>query len=677
MKLLDRTRNAFNVLCGRVETRSVVTSALEELLMSGMETDAGVDVTVENSLGGSAVLCAVRNIAESFAMLPGKVFERIDPNDDRKRAPAKKHPLYRLLTIAPNPDLTPFEFWEWGVVSALMRGNFYAQKIYDRGGRLRELWPLHARNMRLERNKVTGELEYEYDYNSVRHIMKSREVFHLRGFFTGGLVGMGLVEAGKNPIGNSLAGDKLAGAFFKNGNVPSAVIERPVEAKGLKPEAEENVLKRFTIRHGGPSKAFRLMMLQEGMTWKTISVNPKDSQLIEARTFQINEVARVFNIPPHMLKELTRSTNNNIEHQGIEFLTYTLGPWLIRAEQRCNKDLLSGPAEQAKYYVKFNVNALLRTDMQKQFEAYGTLWDRGVFSANDIREKLDMNPREDKYGDMHVRPLNYVYDEDMGALPKAIAEADAAPRSIEIPIKRTETRAVTDLMRLRLRDQWRPVIADVCTRLVKREAADIRAAYKKHMGQRSESDFIEWLHAYQEEFPNVARKLVGPALTAYAEAIGLEAAREINFDQAPDITEFTEKYIEAYAKRHSGSSVGQLEQILRDTPPEDQDDAINKRLDDWEETRGDKDADREVTQLNGGASRAAWLLLGITKFQWMAVGESCPFCENLSGRIVGVEQSFISSGETKTVGEQSITYGHNVYHPQAHQGCDCALLAVV
>ena len=398
MRLFSRLRG----LIRRVG--SVLSGDLVTFLGGGSSTDAGITVNANTALSSSAVLCAIRNISESLAMLPSKVNEH-DSKDRRKLKPAFGFSLFKVLKFKPNDEITIFDFMRWLMVSLLTRGNFYAQIVRDGGGRVRELWPLHASEMRVERNKQTKALEYHYLHDGIIHILPPDEVFRVIGFFTGGLVGLALSDVGKNQIGNAIAGDRLAGAFFKNGNTPSAVLESPVGAPSINPTGQEEILKSLETRHGGLSKQFRLAILQEGLEWKTISMNPAETQLIESRTFQIGEVARVFNIQLHKLKELTHATFSNIEHLGIEFVTDCLGPWIVNIEQRFALHLMSD-SEWERYKIGFNLNALLRTDVKTQSEVFVAERNAGILTANEIREFKGLNPREDEAGDWHLRALN-------------------------------------------------------------------------------------------------------------------------------------------------------------------------------------------------------------------------------------------------------------------------------
>lgn len=352
------------------------------------ESVAGVHVDEDSALSATAVWAGVRMISETLAMLPLKVYERID---DRSKRAARTMGLYRLLHDEPNEEQTSFEFREMQQGFMLLWGNCYAQLVHNGRGEVSEIWPLVPWRVTPERSKGNA-LTYRVQLpdNGGYTVLPADDVLHIRGFSSNGLLGDNIVERFRDSIGLSLAAEEFGGRFFGSGLAAGGLLEHPAK---LGPEGRKNVRESFNAEHSGVSRSHRLMILEEGMKWHQTTIDPESAQALETRKFQVTEVARILNLPPHLLKDLERATFTNIEHQGQEFVTYSMQPWLTRWEQRLNRSVLL-PSQRSKYFTQFEVKGLLRGDSAARSAFYTSMFNVGAYSPNDILQNEDEEPVE-------------------------------------------------------------------------------------------------------------------------------------------------------------------------------------------------------------------------------------------------------------------------------------------
>ena len=241
-------------------------------------------------------------------------------------------------------------------------------------------------------------------------ILQPKDVLHIPGLGFDGLVGYSPIAMAKNAIGLAIATEEYGAKFFANGAAPSGVLEHPGTIKD-----PSKVREAWQSQFGGSQNSGKVAVLEEGMKYTPISISPEQAQFLETRKFQINEIARIFRVPPHMVGDLEKSSFSNIEQQSLEFVKYTLDPWVIRWEQSIMRTLLT-PEEKAKFYVKFNLEGLLRGDYQSRMNGYAVARQNGWMSANDIREleNLDRIPTEEG-GDLYLINGNMLPMRNAGA----------------------------------------------------------------------------------------------------------------------------------------------------------------------------------------------------------------------------------------------------------------------
>lgn len=360
-------------------------------------TTSGKPVNERTAMQTTAVYACVRILAEAVASLPLHVYEY---QDDGGKKLVHDHPLYYLLHDEPNPEMTSFVFRETLMSHLLIWGNAYAQIIRDGAGRVLGLYPLLPDKMDVQRDD-RGNIYYVYSRNSDENPMfkeygdirlKAEDVLHIPGLGFDGLIGYSPIAMAKNAVGMTLACEEYGASFFANGANPGGVLEHPGVLKD-----PSKVRESWNSVYRGVNNAHKIAVLEEGMKYQQIGIPPEEAQFLETRKFQINEIARLYRIPPHMVGDLDKSSFSNIEQQSLEFVKYTLDPWVIRWEQSLQRSLLL-QGEKGKYFIKLNVDGLLRGDYQSRMNGYAVGRQNGWFSANDIREMENMNPIPDEQG---------------------------------------------------------------------------------------------------------------------------------------------------------------------------------------------------------------------------------------------------------------------------------------
>ena len=348
-------------------------------------TSSGKPVNETTAMQMTAVYSCVRILSEAVAGLPLNIYRY---NDSGGKEKAFTHPLYRLLHDEPNPEMTSFAFRETLMSHLLIWGNAYAQVIRNARGEVVALYPLMPNKMTVDRDQ-SGRLFYVYQRGAEdskalgsesRVILSPPDVLHIPGLGFDGLIGYSPIAMARNAIGLAIATEEYGAKFFANGAAPSGVLEHPGTLKD-----PQRIRDSWNAAHQGSENSHKIAVLEEGLKYTPIGISPEQAQFLETRKFQINEIARIFRVPPHMLADLEKSSFSNIEQQSLEFVKYTLDPWVVRWEQSMCRVLLS-ESEKPGYFIKFNVDGLLRGDYASRMSGYATARQNGWMSANDIRE---------------------------------------------------------------------------------------------------------------------------------------------------------------------------------------------------------------------------------------------------------------------------------------------------
>ncbi len=368
--------------------------------VSSSQSKAGVIITPETALALSAVRACVTLLAESVAQLPCELYRR-DKNGGRQRA--TDHPVYDLIHSQPNKKDTSFEYFEQQQGLLGLEGNCYSIIERDGKGYPVELIPISPKKVVVMKGK--DGLPF-YHIPEIGEILPMRMMHHVKVFSLDGYIGSSPIQTNADVLGLNIAVEEHASAMFRRGTTMSGVIERPKDSGAIKSQdAIDKLLAKWTDRYSGIRNSFSVALLQEGMSYKQLSQDNEKAQLLQSRQWGVEEVCRLYKIPPHMVQVLAKATNNNIEHQGLQFVMYTLLAWLKRHEGALQRDLLL-PSERGELYIEFNVSGLLRGDQKSRYESYALGRQWGWLSVNDIRRMENLPPIDG--GEKYLTPLNMV-----------------------------------------------------------------------------------------------------------------------------------------------------------------------------------------------------------------------------------------------------------------------------
>jgi HK97 family phage portal protein len=387
----------------------------------GNRNPSGVKVDAETALRSTVVLACIRVLSTSVAGLPLHLYRRLSGGG---KEIAREHPLYRLLHSQPNSWQTSFEWREQMMLHLLSHGFALDEKVYS-GGAISEIVPLHPSRVKTEQLE-NNRLRYTYREASGSSTVYTQDaVMSVRGMSDDGVNGMSTIELARDAIGLARACEIHGATFFGSGARPGVILSTD---QMLSPEAAENTRNQWERAHRGPDRSHRTAVLQGGLKVTELGGNNQESQFLEARRFQVEEVCRLFGVPPHLVGDLTRSSFSNIEQQSLDFLTNGLMPYLRRIESSIARDLLDGDDE---HFVEFDTRGVLRADAAGRGAYYNTMWNLGVLSVNEIRSLENLNPVES--GDTRFVQLN------MTTLDKAAAAPEPMPATVVEEIVVDET----------------------------------------------------------------------------------------------------------------------------------------------------------------------------------------------------------------------------------------------
>lgn len=374
-------------------------------LIGGNETYSGENVDTETAMNIAAVYACIRILSNHVAMLPLQLYQEVRG----KKKKIRDHPIARIIETRPNPYMTPFQFKQTMEAHRQLYGNAFAEIEWGKDGYPKALWVL---------NPLVTKIVMEKDSNGnlKRYLVQTTlvngkvvylpysSVLHIRGLSTNGIVGKSPIDVARETIGIQIAGQKFTGKFYANGTMSSGVLKVP---QSLKPEAKQVIRQEWEKFNNGIDNSHRVAILDAGLDYQSLGIKQCDAQYIETQKFSIAEIARIFNVPPHMLADLERATFSNIEQQSLEFVRDTLSPLLISWEQELQYQLFTEDEINVKrYYFKFNLNSLLRGDSTNRAAYYEKMINLGIYSINEVRELEDKD--KIKNGDKHYMSLNYI-----------------------------------------------------------------------------------------------------------------------------------------------------------------------------------------------------------------------------------------------------------------------------
>jgi HK97 family phage portal protein len=662
-------------------------------LGGGDESSSGIVVDRESVVSISSVYAALNLLCSTIGSLPLETYEYTDNG----RQKARDFELYELLHDLPNPLMTSFEWRRAMMCNYFIGGRAYSLIKWDNKGRRLALLPIPFWRMR-ERYPAPGVRVYDL-YPPTGGVVTYNDYEVLRieniGYMQGNAFSPLFV--GKDIFGLAKAAEEFGGRFFSTGANASGILKHPEK---LTQETVDRLRRNFHDKYQGVFKSHEIIVLEEGMEFVRTAISPEESQFIDTRKFQVTEVARFFNVPPHLIMDLERSTYSNIEEQNINFVVYTLRPLFVMWEQEIKRTLLT-PQERKLYYAEFNADGLLRGNSTTRASVFQIMKQNGVMNINEWREKENMNGIGE-YGDIYFMPLNFApIDKVVEGNPQEQQQQTALNNLAEIltrnitPYKRREIpenegeippnmrklsayqrRSVTN--RNKITKDFNAKISKKGQKIIDFEAEEVSKIAKKHLKNgENVGEFERELREFYDKLPENIRESLNTTFTALALAVFNEAAREIDFDGTWDeqMSAFVEKYMDAYIARHIASSKAQIATIVK-TPVDNGrtlEDEVEERLDEWKEKRADKIGLNEAVRLAGAIARATYKAGGVRYIMWINTGsKSCPYCEEMDGKVVGIDKNFLYPGDTAG-GDMEVS--SNMGHPPLHQGCICTIVS--
>ena len=476
-------------------------------LFGGNPVSSGVTVSEETALTLAAVWQAVSLIAGDIGSLPLHLYKR-DKNNGRERY--TDHPLYYVLHDAPNPEMTSMIFRETLQAHLLTWGNAYAEIERDGAGRPVGLWPLLPFHVTPYRE--AGRLRYRVAGGNGGSdvILEARDVLHVPGLGFDGILGYSPIRQARESLGLLAAAEKFGSTFFGNGSTFGGVLTHP---KMLSDKAQASLRESINAQHQGPQKAHRFLILEEGMAYSKLGVDPNDAQFLETRKFQVTEVCRWFNLSPSKLRELDNSSvRANIEQDAIDYVTNTLRPWCVRWEQEVNRKLIS-PRERYIQYAEFALEGLLRGDLASRYAAYAVGRQWGWLSADDVLMKENMNPLPNGAGKIYLVPtnmapadrINEIIDKQVAPTPPPVVAPPAGGNEPEPEDDEAER-------------QWLSTIETQAAAIASLQAEQARLA--------EERDEAAGRAARAEDARRTAQADIDAAEIAYREAVDAQALAE-------------------------------------------------------------------------------------------------------------------------------------------------------
>ncbi len=627
----------------------------------GTVASTGVAVSEETSLRCSAVYACVRVISETIASLPLFVYERLE----KGKIKAKDHPLFYLLHSQPNPEITSFQFRETLQAHLCLYGNAFAEIVWNEGGVVTELYPLTPSRVSVRRDTQSNEIVYDINLpNGGRTTLPFLQILHIRGLSPNGVVGYSPISLAREGIGLALATEEYAGRFFSNDASPGGVLEHPGQ---LSDKAYERLSHFWENKHRGLQQAHRTAILEEGMQWKSIAIPAKDAQFIEGRKFQVEEIARIFRVPPHLIASLDRSTFSNIENQSIEFVTHCIRPWAVRWEQELLCQLFL-PSERNQFFAAFLLDGLLRGDTESRYRAYAIGRQWGWLSADDIRELEDMNPIPEGRGDSYLIPLN------MMSAPKKLSETQNNNISSLMIEKRDTNFESTRKVRKKLIKSVSPLFIDTLTRIIRREEADI-LRYAKKVGEKNLiSTFLDTF--YNTEHPDYVIKTAKSVFTYLGEQ-SADVAADMIGDTVPDVDVFVSSILSSFTSGYCFSAKKYLQNLLLTTDEKDIIPEFERVFEEWKENKTKKIKEHLVYRINNAVSLFVWKNSGVKLKQWVCGENESPFCQNLDGKIVSIDSVFHKKGEMIEAEGKSLKLWSDINHPPLVELCGCLVEPVI
>lgn len=631
--------------------------------LGGEETHSGQRIDEHKALRLSTVWACVNVLAQTVASLPLILYRRLEP---RGKERATSHPLYYTMHDRPHPLMSSYVWREILQGHLATWGNAYCEIRRQGGNKIVGLWPLLPDRTWPDLAGETKRLKTR-DANGRERTIDAGRFLHVPGLGFDGIQGYSVIRMARQALGMGAATEEFGASWFgPNAARPAVVVMHPAT---MSEPAQRRFKESLEQNYAGPGRQHKTLVLEEGVKLEKLTIPPNDSQFLETRRFTVEEIARFYRMQLHKIGHLDKATFSNIEQQAIEFTTDTIRPWLVRWEQELNYALLR-PEERQTHFFEFLVDGLLRGDADARTKTYAAGRQWGYLSANDVREMENRNPIEG--GDIYMVPLNMIPADTVGLEPPS-SESGEAQAPAEASRELRAQRSLTARRRIHLA-QYR-VILRAAERLVSQEAkAAARSLAEAYKSTSPILDFIALMERFYQSFSETIRRELLPIFIAYGELIAAEIADEVGTELDADVETFGATYTDTYAKRHIGSSMGQIRQLAEDA--EDFRERMDARRAEWLEKRPEKIARNESVRAGNAFALLAFGVAGLSRLVWATAGTNCPLCNEMNGRTVGIQTSFLNPGDrVEAEGVNALDVDRPVHHPPLHRGCDCLILA--
>lgn len=532
----------------------------------------GIAVTERRAMNQATVFSCVRILAHAMASLPFPTYKRLAGGGKER---AMDHPLYQMLQLRPNPEMSAFTFRETAQAHQEIWGNAYAEIERNGRGDPIALWPLLPD--RTYPVRKDGVKYYVTTINGEQKGLPAEDVLHIPGLGFDGLSGYSVIAMMRQSVGLALATDEYGARFFGNGSKPGGILKTPNK---LTDEAKKRLKTQWEVVQGGLSNAHRVAVLEDGLEWQAMGVDNNDAQFLETKKFSRSEIAGWFGVPANLVNDNEKSAFANVEQQSLNFIIHALRPRCIRIEQAVNWDLLS-QRERVAFFAEHALEGLLRGDMAARASFYKEMFGIGVYSANMILEKENESPVEG--GDQRFIPMNMIPLERASELADAqikSASSKNAPAPAG-PGGDPAGKVAPDAMGAAR--AFERVFRKCADDVIRREVSAARRALKKSNGARDGVAFRTWLDEFYAEQPGVIRKAFEPAVTAFLEVIGGESSA--------DAVDCVTRLATAETER----SLSALREAL--AAADDAEASVEAILAGWEATRAGEVAARSLTLL--------------------------------------------------------------------------------
>jgi HK97 family phage portal protein len=615
-------------------------------------THAGVVVNETSAMKIVAVYACVDLLSSTIGSLPLILYRRLQRGKER----ATELPMYKLLHDKPNTEQNSDVWRQEMMAHTLLWGHSYSEIQFNKKGESEALWPLPPWRIQQGRTESKA-LFYRVTLpdGNIKNI-PGYAMLHIQA-----LMGLSPIRQAMEALGLARAAEEFGGRLFGQGANLGGVVTHPGT---LKKEGHDKLETSLNESYTGLGKSHRIMLLEEGMKWEKVGIPPNEAQFLETRKFQRGEIASLFRVPPHLIGDLEHATFSNIEHQAIEFVIYTLRRWLVSWEQEIKNKLIY----QDDLFAEFLVDGLLRGDTLSRYQAYATGRQNGWLSANDIRELENMNPLPDEQGDIYLVPLNM---QPVGWLGSG-NQGDGTQGSESMAKRSRELRRGLTITRFRTARAYRRVFESTAERIVDEEVKKVKRAIKQNLTSRSADDFKGWIADYYRDFAQFIIRQLAPIALSLADAITPIAKEQMNGNGEINTQKLVDEYVNSYAVRHIASSTGQINALLKEEKAAE---LLEERLDEWRAKRPAKISMNETIQLSNFIAKEMFAAGGAAMLIWVNTsGNPCPFCQEMDGRTVGIDQHFVGAGQKlDSEGKSPMTIYRPTSQPPLHEGCECTL----